>query len=209
MSQVFCGWSHKSLYLVMCWCLDLDVLFSYADKIFRATRYTHGERIDWRQLIDACWLGLLDSPSIRICTPDSGNWIHNKCCAELHKPWMNTQLSLIILPLQHCLALLWGSEELQAFIQGCSRGTRRIQGDCRGRKAHSLHHRSALVTTGCSGPHSHRDTLPPCGNCSSSLRQLGKNTGRRLTTSLMLSGYTANAAATCTLVKQGAINLIY
>lgn len=164
-------------------------------------------------MIDACQLAVLDSPSICICTPDFGNRIHNKCCTELHKPWMNSQLSLAFLPLQHCSALLWGSPELQSFIQRCSRATRRTRGDCIGRKAHSLHHRSASVTSGCSGSHSHRDTLPSCGNCFSSPRRLGKDAGRRLTALLMLSGYTANAAASHmhfgAVLKQAAVNLIY
>lgn len=167
------------------------------------------EVIDWRQhLTDACQPAVLDRTSICICTPDSENWIHNKCRTEFHKPWWTAFLSL-----HYCSALLWGSAGLQSFRQGCSRATRRTQRDCRGRKAHLLHHRSSLVTSGSSGPHSHRDTLPPCGNHSSSPRQLGKDAGRRLAASPMLSGHRANAAANHmhfgAVLKKGAVNLIY
>lgn len=46
MSQVFWGWSHRIVSLLTCWCLALDVLFSYPDKTLRATLCTQGEGTD-------------------------------------------------------------------------------------------------------------------------------------------------------------------
>lgn len=85
------------------------------------------EGIDWRQhLTDACQPAVLGSTSICICTPDSENWIHNKCCTELHKPWMNSLPSPPLL-LSFALGLSRVAELHTRVQQGHKENIERLQ----------------------------------------------------------------------------------
>lgn len=153
------------------------------------------------------------SPSIHICTPDSGYWIHSKCCTELHQPWINTQLSLAFLLLHHCSALLRAQQSCRASYRDAEgpRGEHREPAEAgkRTRFTTGLHYSPVgaqdLTPT---GTHCHpvETTLPLPGSWA-------RMQGEGSTASLMLSGYTANAAASYThfgaVLKQGTMDLIY
>lgn len=105
MSQVFWNWSHEA-----CPSSHVDVwpLVCYFPTQTKHSRPHSALRVkglteDNVWLMPVSQLSWINS-SICICTPDSGNWIHRKCCTELHKPWINTQLSLAFLLLYHCSA---------------------------------------------------------------------------------------------------------
>lgn len=137
---------------------------------------TMGDGTNWRQhFISVFQLTVMDSPS-SICTPDSVNWVHGKCCRELPKPLVNAACKdistwsdvspLLSPPAAHRSAP--GLGRVAELHTGCSKARRGTQGTQRGRKACSLPHGSALPTSGCSGLRSHGGTLPPCGKSLSS-----------------------------------------
>lgn len=167
---------------------------------------TKGDEIDWRQhLTSACQLTVLSS----ICTPDR----------DLGPRYMLQRASQALgeQNLQSCGRLL--RHLPSSFLSSTSRfctGLGRVAELHRGLQQSLEGNAERLgqqTPHGCSGPHSHRGTLPPRGHGPLSPRRLGKDMEKRLAASLMLISYTPNASAShmyfASVLKQGSVNLIY